>query len=92
MKNLDTKEVSYAGMGSSIQWGAVVGIAIDTYLNKENPNEEPYLKEELRAQLSKPGLNLPDLNNLDQNMIKALDEQLKGSGTSIRATDLKTLI
>lgn len=90
MSKIDTKEIMYAGMGSSIQWGAVVGIAIDTFLAKPAA-DELNLKEELKLQLSKPGLNLPDFDSLDANMIKALNAQLEGSGTNLRAADLKKL-
>lgn len=92
MKNVNTKEVNYAGMGSSIQWGAVVGIAIDTMVSNANANDDLVLKKELEIQLSKPGLNLTDLDNLTPEMIKALDSQLEGSGTSLRAADLKSII
>lgn len=90
MSLLDTKDINYAGMGSSIQWGAVVGIAIDTYLARSKTDELD-LKAEIKSQLSKPGLNLPDFDSLDANMIKALNAQLEGSGTSLQAADLKKL-
>lgn len=88
-------KIKLAGSGESVQWGAIIGMAIDKYLNlhpvpPDSINDQDLLKS-IKDEVNSSELSIPDIKTLPQEKIKIIDELLKGTSKNLSSKDLKKI-
>ena len=93
MKNLNIKpsKIKLAGSGNPIQWGAVIGIAIDTYVKDASTLDDVRLLDEIKVQLENPGLQIERPSNLDSNNQEAINNLLKEVSSNLTINELEQI-
>ncbi|MCS3790769.1 MULTISPECIES: hypothetical protein [Aeromonas] len=89
--NIPSNEIKLAGFGNSIQWGAVIGIAIDKYMNLKTVPDDDGIRDAIRDELKSGNLDVPDIKTLPPHKIKAIDKLLKDSTVNLSSKDLEDL-
>jgi hypothetical protein len=89
---VDPNEIKLASGGAQLQWGMVIGVAIDQILGatKKPLASDAELMTQIEARLSTPGVlkQLQDPSKLSASQKHAIDSILEGAGTKLSTTDL----
>lgn len=93
MKNMKITHdnVQLAGFGNPIQWGAVIGIAIDKYSGNVIMANDDGIRDAIKAELENGGLDVPAIDTLPSNQVEAINRLLKETTTNMSSEDLKAL-
>jgi len=88
---IDPREIKLAGAGAKLQWGMVIGIAIDALPKLKQRASGPDLLNEIKSQLAKPNVlqSLSDPSKFNSEHKATLDAQLKGAGSKLSSADLQ---
>ncbi|MDN3626972.1 hypothetical protein [Methylobacterium isbiliense] len=91
---IDPGAVKLAGAGARLEWGMVIGIAVDKITSgRVQVSSDQQLLDEIRAGLgdSTTRSKISDPSNLNSEAKDALDKMLKGVGTRLTTKDLEKL-